>query len=101
MRTHLIEFVLREDDYREEMMRTIAPPLWVGPALPAGEDCHEPMQFGRVKALGHSEALGAAALLRPAGALDDEGDAVQSLHSRVGGHYHGITAACETAHRAW
>ena len=33
LRTHLIEFVLREDDFRDEMMRTIAPQYWIAPAL--------------------------------------------------------------------
>jgi hypothetical protein len=32
VRTHLVEFVLREDDFREEMMRTISKQYWVAPA---------------------------------------------------------------------
>jgi sugar lactone lactonase YvrE len=97
VRTHLVEFVLREDDFREEMMQTIDPSQWVAPALATSGHCLEPMQFGSIKALGiqkpwappRSDGL----LVR----IDEEGDAVRSLHSRVGGHYHGITAACETA----
>ncbi len=52
VRTHLVEFVLREDDFREEMMRTIPPAYWIAPALATSSDCHEPMQFGSIKALG-------------------------------------------------
>jgi len=52
VRTHLVEFVLREDDFREEMMRTIDPSLWVAPALATSGHCLEPMQFGSIKALG-------------------------------------------------
>jgi hypothetical protein len=29
--------------------------------------------------------------------LDGDGEVVETLHSRVGGRYHGITAAIETA----
>ena len=28
--------------------------------------------------------------------IDEHGDVIESFHSRVGGRYHGITAACET-----
>ena len=52
MRTHLVEFVLREDDFRQEMMATIPPGLWIAPALATSGHCLEPMQFGWIKALG-------------------------------------------------
>ena len=38
VRTHLIEFVLREDDFRQEMMRTIPREYWVAPALSNSRD---------------------------------------------------------------
>ena len=94
VRTHLIEFVLREDDYREEMMRTIEPRYWVGPSLTSGEDCHEPMQWGGLKALGIQKPWAPPRSYGLLVRINDEGDVVQSLHSRVGGHYHGITSAC-------
>jgi Strictosidine synthase. len=97
VRTHLIEFVLREDDYREEMMRTIEPRYWVGPSLASGEDCHEPMQWGGLKALGIQKPWAPPRSYGLLVRINDEGDVVQSLHSRVGGHYHGITSACQTA----
>lgn len=97
VRTHLIEFVLREDDYREEMMRTIEPRYWVGPSLTSGEDCHEPMQWGGLKALGIQKPWAPPRSYGLLAQINDEGDVVQSMHSRVGGHHHGITAACETA----
>ncbi len=38
VRTHLVEFVLREDDFRQEMMKTIPnPAYWISPALASGE----------------------------------------------------------------
>lgn len=97
LRTHLIEFVLREDDYRQDMMQTIPQGFWIAPALAASGHCLEPMQSGSLKALGiqkpWSPPRSYGLLLR----IDEEGDVVESLHSRVGGLYHGITAACDTA----
>ena len=96
VRTHLIEFVLREDDFREEMMRTVDPSLWVAPALNTSGHCLEPMQFGSIKALGIQKPWAPPRSYGLLVRIDEEGDAVSSLHSRVGGHHHGITAACET-----
>ena len=45
----------------------------------------------------HPEALGAAALLRASGPARRRRRSGRDLHSRVGGRYHGITAAIETA----
>ena len=97
LRTHLVEFVLREDDFREEMMRTIEPRHWVVPALASGGDCLEPMQFGSIKALGIQKPWAPARSYGLVARLNEDGDVVESLHSRVGGHHHGITAARETA----
>jgi len=95
-RTHLAEFVLREDDFREEMMRTIAPAFWAGPALATTGHCCEPMQFGSIKALGIQKPWAPPRSYGLLARIDEEGDFADSLHSRVGGHYHGITAACDT-----
>jgi hypothetical protein len=97
VRTHLVEFVLREDNFREEMMRTIDPSLWVAPALATSGHCLEPMQFGSIKALGVQKPWAPPRSYGLLVRIDEDGDPVQSLHSRVGGHHHGITAACETA----
>ena len=96
-RTHLVEFVLREDDYREEMLRTIEPHLWVAPALATSGHCHEPMQFGSIKALGIEKPWAPPRSYGLLVRIDGEGDILESLHSRVGGRHHGITAARETA----
>jgi len=97
VRTHLVEFVLREDDFRHEMMRTLDPSQWVAPALATSGHCLEPMQFGSIKALGIQKPWAPPRSYGLLVRIDDDGEAVQSLHSRVGGHYHGITAARETA----
>jgi hypothetical protein len=97
VRTHLIEFVLREDDFREEMMETIPPGLWISPALATSGHCHEPMQFGSIKALGIEKPWAPPRSYGLLVRLDQDGEAVESLHSRVGGRNHGITAARDTA----
>jgi hypothetical protein len=96
VRTHLIEFVLKEDDFREEMMRTIPPEYWVAPALASTGDCLEPMQIGGVKALGIQKPWAPPRSYGLLARLNPEGEIVASLHSRVGGRHHGITAAVET-----
>jgi sugar lactone lactonase YvrE len=97
VRTHLVEFVLREDDFRREMMETIAPGLWISPALATTGHCHEPMQFGSIKALGIEKPWAPPRSYGLLVRIDEDGEAVESLHSRVGGRHHGITAACDTS----
>ena len=97
-RTHLIEFVLKEDDFREEMIASMAPDYWIAPALAGGNDCHEPMQIGSVKALGIQKPWAPPRSYGLLVHLDSEGEATDSLHSRAGGRFHGITGACDTQH---
>ncbi len=97
LRTHLIEFVLREDDFRDEMMRTIAPEHWIAPALATAGDALEPMQSGSIKALGIQKPWAPPRSYGLLARIDEDGEAVESRHSRVGGRYHGITAALDAA----
>jgi Strictosidine synthase len=97
LRTHLVEFVLREDDFRQEMMRTIPQEYWVAPALTSGSDCLEPLQLGGLRALGIDKPWAPPRSYGLVARLDRNGEVVETLHSRVGGRYHGITAAIETA----
>ena len=97
VRTHLTEFVLREDEYRREMMRTIPRELWIGPTLATTENCLEPMQFGNIKALGIEKPWAPPRSYGLVVRIDESGEPIRSLHSRRGGVHHGITAALETA----
>jgi sugar lactone lactonase YvrE len=97
VRTHLVEFVLREDEYREEMIRTIPPSLWVAPALTTSNHCHEPMQFGSIKALGIEKPWAPPRSYGLIVRIDAQGDPLESMHSRVGGRYHGIMATRDVA----
>ena len=97
VRTHLVEFVLREDDYRADMMREIPERFWIAPALATSGHCLEPMQSGSLKALGINKPWAPPRSYGLVMRIDEDGDAMESLHSRVGGRFHGITAACDTA----
>ena len=33
LRTHLVEFILREDEYRTDMLASVPPEFWIRPAL--------------------------------------------------------------------
>jgi sugar lactone lactonase YvrE len=96
VRTHLVEFVLREDEFRDEMMRTIPQDLWVSPALATTDHCHEPMQLGNVKALGIEKPWAPPRSYGLVARFGEDGDFLESLHSRRGGRHHGITAVAET-----
>ena len=94
-RTQLVEFVLRESDYRKEMMRTVEPRYWVAPALSSGDDFLEPLQAGGVKQMG---------ILKPWAPARSYGLVVRigadlipryTLHSRVGGKHHGIVSVAQ------
>ncbi len=95
-RTHLIEFVLKEDDFRNEMIETMAPDYWIAPAFAGGSDCLEPMQIGGVKALGIQKPWAPPRSYGLLVHLDADGNATDSLHSRAGGRFHGVTGACDT-----
>jgi hypothetical protein len=95
-RTHLIEFVLKEDDFRAEMIASMSPDYWIAPAYAGGSDCLEPMQIGGVKALGIQKPWAPPRSYGLLVHLDGNGDLTDSIHSRAGGRYHGITGACAT-----
>lgn len=95
LRTQLTEFVLREDGFRRKMMDTVQPDLWIGPSLGGRFDYREPTQIGRIKKLGIQKPWAPARSYGLVARLDERGAAVESLHSRVSGTLHGITAAIE------
>ena len=95
LRTQLTEFVLREQPFRERMMKTVPPSLWIGPTLGGQFDYREPTQIGRIKKLGIQKPWAPPRSYGLVARLAEGGDAVESLHSRVSGNVHGVTAAIE------
>lgn len=94
-RTMLVEFVLREKTYRKRMMKEVPPEYWVAPALSWGKTYMEPMQGAHLRTMGvikpWAPPRSYGLILR----LSPEGLVRYSLHSRVDGTNHGITAAVE------
>jgi sugar lactone lactonase YvrE len=94
LRSPLVELVLRESRYREEMIATISPELWIGPSLRAGADCREPAQFGSLRKLGIHKPWAPARSYGLVVKLSSRGEPCQSWHSRVDGSCHGVTSVC-------
>jgi hypothetical protein len=94
-RTQLVEFVLREGDYRREMLRTIDPKYWVAPALSSGEDFLEPLQGGSVKQMGILKPWAPPRSYGLVVLFNSDFIPVLSLHSRTGGRHHGVVAVVQ------
>lgn len=92
LRTQLIEFVLTQRDYVEEMMRTIEPEYWIRPALRSLDSGHEPLQGGQIRKLGLIKPWAPPRSYGLAVRLDADGYPIAGLHSRAGGKRHGVTS---------
>lgn len=98
-RTQLVELVLKEDAFRSAMMKSLAPELWIGPALRSTGDHREPLQMGGIRALGVRKAWAPPRSCGLVVRLSHDGEILESLQSRVGGHAHGVVAAREFGDR--
>lgn len=95
MRTQLVELVLHDQAFKQDMMRSLAPELWIRPALASTGSHLEPLQMGGVRKLGIRKAWAPPRSYGLVLRVDDNGEVADSMHSRVGGHCHGVTAARE------
>jgi hypothetical protein len=100
-RSQLIEFVLREPEYRKAMMAEVAPEFWIAPALRSGHSFNEPMQGGALKQMGILKPWAPTRSYGLVIELTPDFEPVRSLHSRAGGKRHGITAAVEANGTLW
>ncbi|MGE0503550.1 MAG: strictosidine synthase [Rhizobiaceae bacterium] len=94
-RSQLVEFVLREHDYRHTMMEEIEPRYWIAPSLGAGRSFLEPMQVGGLKQLGILKAWAPTRSYGLVIGLDADSEPVASFHSRADGQRHGVTSSVE------
>ncbi len=99
MRTQLIELVLREPQFRREMMRSVDSHLWIRPALRATGSYLEPLQGGGIKKLGIRKPWAPPRAYGLVVRLDGDCEPMFSLHSRVDGRNHGVMAAREIGNR--
>lgn len=93
LRTQLVEFVLEEDEYREEMMRTIQPEFWIRPALRDINSGLVPLQGGQIRKLGVLKPWAPPRSYGLVARVDDSGEALESYHSRPGASRHGVASA--------
>jgi strictosidine synthase-like protein len=93
LRTQLVEFVLTQRDYAEEMMRTIEPDYWIRPALRGLNSGLEPLQGGQIRKLGVIKPWAPPRSYGLVARLDEDGYARESWHSRGGASRHGVTSA--------
>jgi len=98
-RTQLVEFVLREPDYRSRMIKSIDPDLWIAPQLSSFISYHEPLQHGALKQLGRVKPWAPPRSYGLVVRLDATGQPLYSFHSRMGGPYHGIVSVAELGER--
>jgi hypothetical protein len=94
-RSQLVEFVLREPEYRRRMMAEIDPRHWIAPALSSGHSFLEPLQGAGVKQMGVLKPWAPPRSYGLVLQVSDDGHVLRSLHSQVDGKHHGITAIAE------
>lgn len=97
VRTQLVEFVLRETEFRRRMVEEIDPEYWVSPSLRSGVSFMEPMQAAHLKTMGVVKPWAPPKSYGLVIRIDEQGVVRSSLHSRFDGVHHGITAAAECA----
>lgn len=100
-RSQLVEFVLREKNYRLSMMRELDEDHWIAPALRPARSFLEPMQFGGLKQLGQVKPWAPARSYGLVVALDRDFEPKASFHSRADGRRHGITSCVEFGGRLY
>lgn len=95
VRNQLVEFILREKEYRLRMIEEVPEPFWMAPALASLGKFEEPLQGSGLKQMG---------ILKPWAATRSYGLVVRcdaamqptfSYHSRADGMIHGVTSVCE------
>jgi len=91
-RSQLIEFVLREDRFREDMLRSIPSDLWMAPSLTPPHSFLEPLQGGGLKQLGVMKPWAPTRSFGLVIGLDENFAPVASWHSRADGARHGVTS---------
>jgi hypothetical protein len=74
------------------MMARVPRDLWIGPSLEGRFDYREPTQIGRIKKLGIQKPWAPPRSYGLVARLGADGEALESLHSRVDGRLHGVTS---------
>ncbi|WP_442582026.1 hypothetical protein ACSBOB_08650 [Mesorhizobium sp. ASY16-5R] len=100
-RNRLIEFILQEEDYRQDMMAEVEPRYWIAPSLSSSRSFLEPLQCGGIKTMGVHKPWSPTRSYGLVVKLDASLRPVSSLHSRANGVRHGTCSAVELGGRVY
>ncbi|WP_457152276.1 hypothetical protein [Mesorhizobium sp. P5_C1] len=96
-RNRLIEFVLQETHYRQDMINQVPPAYWIAPALASSRSFLEPLQCGGIRTMGIHKPWSPSRSYGLVVRLDQKLQPQFSLHSRANGTRHGICSVAERA----
>ncbi|RUZ75349.1 hypothetical protein EN943_21015 [Mesorhizobium sp. M7A.F.Ca.US.006.01.1.1] len=94
-RNRLIEFVLQETHYRQDMLSQVPPAYWIAPALASSRSFLEPLQCGGIRTMGIHKPWSPSRSYGLVVRLDQKMQPQFSLHSRANGTRHGICSVVE------
>jgi len=94
-RNRLIEFVLQETHYRQDMIEQVPPAYWIAPALASNRSFLEPLQCGGIRTMGIHKPWSPSRSYGLVVKLDQNMQPQFSLHSRANGTRHGICSVVE------
>ncbi|MBZ9742958.1 MULTISPECIES: SMP-30/gluconolactonase/LRE family protein [unclassified Mesorhizobium] len=94
-RNRLIEFVLQETHYRQDMIGQVPPAYWIAPALASNRSFLEPLQCGGIRTMGIHKPWSPSRSYGLVVRLDQNMQPQFSLHSRANGTRHGICSVAE------
>jgi hypothetical protein len=94
-RNRLVEFVLQETHYRQDMMSEVPSEAWIAPALSSARSFLEPLQCGSIRTMGVHKAWSPSRSYGLVVKLDRNMLPQFSLHSRANGTRHGVCSAVE------
>lgn len=100
-RSQMVEFMLREDRARRQMVATIDPDHWMAPRYASGRSFKEPLQGGGIKHLGILKPWAPTQSYGLVIRLDAAMQPLESFHSRADGTIHGITSCVELGDRLY
>ncbi|MEZ2330297.1 hypothetical protein AB6802_11260 [Mesorhizobium sp. RCC_202] len=94
-RNRLIEFVLQETHYRQDMIDQVPSAYWIAPALASNRSFLEPLQCGGIRTMGIHKPWSPSRSYGLVAKLDKDMRPQFSLHSRANGTRHGICSVAE------
>ena len=94
-RNRLIEFVLQETHYRQDMIDQVPPAYWIAPALASNRSFLEPLQCGGIRTMGIHKPWSPSRSYGLVVRLDKTMQPQFSLHSRANGTRHGVCSVAE------